>query len=154
VPWASSGPLSLAALSVWWWRRGIRVEFTAKGCPEQNAAHEQHHRILKADTAHPPAFGAVAQQRRLDRWRHYYNYLRPHEALGQKTPAQRYQPQPSRLAASPTVSYPKAAAVRRVHPNGEIVWEGRRRFIGDAFAGQSLGLYALSPGVWSVWVVS
>jgi hypothetical protein len=151
VPWASSGPLGLSGLSVWWWRLGIRVEFTAKGRPQQNAAHEQHHRVLKADTAQPPASTPKAQQQRFDRWRHYYNRQRPHEALGQRTPASRYRPMPA-TASSParSVGYPRTVAVRRVHPNGEIVWEHRRRFIGDALAGQQVGLFAIARGVWSV----
>jgi hypothetical protein len=41
-------------------------------------------------------------------------------------------------------------AVRKVHPNGEIVWEGRRRFIGDALAGQRVGLFTFRQGIWSV----
>lgn len=151
VPWASTGPLSLASLAVWWWRLGIRVEFTAKGHPEQNAAHEQHHRILKADTARPPAPTAGAQQQRFQRWRHYYNQRRPHEALGQRPPARCYHPRPQAKAMTAQLPrYGRTATVRRVHPNGEIVWEGRRRFIGDALAGQPVGLYQLEEGVWSV----
>jgi hypothetical protein len=130
---------------------GIAVEFTAKGHPEQNAAHEQHHRILKADTAHPPAFTPSAQQQRFHRWRHYYNHRRPHEALNQQMPARHYRPQPRLFKTGPaTPHYDGALAIRRVHPNGEIVWEGRRRFIGDALAGERVGLYALNQGVWSV----
>lgn len=151
VPWASTGPLELSRLSVWWWRLGIAVEFTAKGHPEQNAAHERHHRILKADTAHPPAFTPSAQQQRFHRWRHYYNHRRPHEALNQQMPARHYRPQPRLFKTGPTTPhYDGALAIRRVHPNGEIVWEGRRRFIGDALAGERVGLYALNQGVWSV----
>jgi transposase InsO family protein len=151
VPWASTGPLGLSRLSVWWWRLGIRVEFTAKGHPEQNAAHEQHHRILKADTLSPPAAHPPAQQQRFQRWRHYYNHHRPHEALHQAVPARFYRPKPALQAMTmPPVQYAGAQAVRRAHPNGEIVWEGRRRFIGDALAGESLGLFQLAEGLWSV----
>jgi len=151
VPWASTGPLGLSALSVWWWRLGIRVELTAKGHPEQNAAHEQHHRILKADTLRPPAATPGAQQQRFQRWRHYYNHQRPHEALGQQMPARRYQPRPEPAVTVRSVRrHGRPVAVRRVHPNGEIVWEGRRRFIGDALAAETVGLYPLAEGVWSV----
>jgi putative transposase len=151
VPWSSTGPLGLSGLSVWWWRQGIRVEFTAKGHPEHNAAHEQHHRILKADTARPPARTFSAQQKRFDRWRYYYNHLRPHEALNQQVPASLYRPRPHQGTLElATVRYKGAFATRRAHPNGEIVWEGRRRFISDAVAGETLGLYPREPGVWSV----
>jgi putative transposase len=151
VPWASTGALELSGLSVWWWRLGIRVEFTAKGQPQQNAAHEQHHRILKADTLRPPAANPQAQQRRFERWRRYYNQQRPHEALGQQVPARHYRPvRANDWEKISPAGYLGAQAIRRVHPNGEIVWEGRRRFIGDAFAGEPLGLFPLAEGIWSV----
>ena len=151
VPWASTGPLGLSRLSVWWWSLGIRVEFTAKGCPAQNGAHEQHHRILKADTARPAARTMSAQQQRFDRWRRDYNHRRPHEALGQKVPARCYRPGRGTRVRSPRgTGHGRASAQRRVHPNGEIMWEGRRRFVGDALAGQVVGLYRLAEGVWSV----
>jgi hypothetical protein len=140
----------LSRLSVWWWSLGIRVEFTARGCPGQNGAHEQHHRVLKAETARPPARTLPGQQRRLDRWRRDYNHLRPHEALGQKVPGSRYHSQPRTGTPARPPRYGRAAAVRSVHPNGEIAWEGHKRFVGDAFAGQHVGLYRLEEGVWSV----
>jgi transposase InsO family protein len=151
VPWASTGPLNLSRLSVWWWTLGIRVDFTDRGCPGQNGAHEQHHRELKAETAQPPARTLPAQQKRLDRWRRDYNQRRPHETLGQKMPVAHYhfKPAPRKLIPIPP-RYTKAVAQRRVHPNGEIAWEGNRRFVGDAFAGHHVGLYLLEEGVWSV----
>ena len=152
VPWASVGVRDLARLSVWWWRLGIRVEFTARGCPGQNGSHEQHHRVLRADTARPPARTRAAQQRRFDRWRRYYNEQRPHAALRQTVPARHYAPrQPTGpLQLRPEARHAQAQAVRRVRSSGEIVWEGQKRFVGDALAGQSIGLYVLSAGVWSV----
>jgi hypothetical protein len=127
------------------------VEFTARGCPAQNGAHEQQHRVLKADTARLAAPNMQAQQRRFDRWRRDYNQRRPHEALGQQVPAGRYRLGHKRsVRARPAAPHARAIAVRRVHPNGEILWEGRRRFVGDAVAGHPVGLYRLMAGVWSV----
>lgn len=75
---------------------------------------------------------------------------RPHEALAQTTPARHFHrsrrlyrgPQPPR--------YPAAWAVRRVRSNGEIRWQGRRRFVGEAFVGHLLGLRRQRRGVWRV----
>src|SRR6185503_9467485 len=90
-PFGSTGPAGLSRLSAWWTALGIRVEFIAPGHPEQNGAHEQMHRILKAETTRPPSRHARAQQRRTDRWVSLYNGLRPHEALDQRTPAEVYR---------------------------------------------------------------
>jgi putative transposase len=140
-PFASSGPGHLSRLSVWWTSLGIRVEFIRPGCPQDNGAHEQFHRVLKAETARPPAPTPGGQQRRTTRWLRHYNEQRPHEALGQRVPAQFYRPRRRRWRGGPIEwRYPQEWAVRRVRSNGEIRWGGRRRFVGEAFVGQRIGL--------------
>src|SRR5437016_1479408 len=72
-PFASPGLAGLSALSVWWLRLGIGLERIAPGHPEQNGSHEQFHRVLKADTARPPASNCSAQQQRFRRFVREYN---------------------------------------------------------------------------------
>jgi putative transposase len=149
-PFGSKGPVGLTRLSAWWTALGIRVEFIAPGHPEQNGAHEQMHRVLKAETTQPPSRHPRAQQRRTDRWVKIYNRVRPHEALEQRTPAEVYCPKlvPIRSAV---LSYPKGWAIRRIRSNGEIQWQGRKRFVGEAFVGYPVGIKAKSRGRWEVY---
>jgi hypothetical protein len=150
-PFGSKGPCGLTRLSAWWTALGIRVEFIAPGHPEQNGAHEQMHRILKAETTRPPSRHLRAQQRRTNRWMKVYNRLRPHEALGQRTPAEVYCPGAS-ASRSTSLSYPKGWATRRVRTNGEIKWQGRKRFVGEAFVGYPVGLKPKGSGDrWAVY---
>jgi putative transposase len=51
APFGGRGARGLTTLSVWWIRLGIHVVFGRRGCPQDNAAHEQMHRVLKAETA-------------------------------------------------------------------------------------------------------
>jgi len=83
APFGGKGALGLSRLSVWWLRLGIAVEFTRPAHPQDNGGHEQMHRVLKADTATPPAPSLRAQGRRIAAWLTSYNQERPHEALGQ-----------------------------------------------------------------------
>lgn len=149
-PFGSTGPAGLSRLSTWWAALGIRVEFIAPGHPEQNGAHEQMHRVLKAETTRPPSSNLRAQQRRSDRWVRTYNHIRPHEALGQRAPAQKYRakPAPARAVA---LCYPRSWATRRVRSNGQIKWRGRKRFIGEAFVGYQVGLKLRRAGEWEVY---
>jgi len=151
VPFAGKGALGLTRLSVWWLCLGIRVEFTRRARPGDNAAHEQMHSRYQAEVACKPLSNRKAQQRRTDAWRHDYNHHRPHEALGQRTPAHFYKPSPrplpQRLRAP---RYPQTWLSRRVRPHGDIKWKGQLRFIGRAFVGQSVGLKALSAVHWAV----
>jgi transposase InsO family protein len=152
-PFASTGPAGLSRLSAWWTALGIRVEFIRPGHPEDNGGHEQMHRILKSEAAHPPSSTLRAQQRRLNGWRQEYNLKRPHQALGERTPAELY-----RRSCRPYVAlgrkvwcYPQNWETRRVRSNGQIRWRGRLRFIGEAFIGHFVGLQAKAEGKWMVY---
>lgn len=151
VPFAGGGPAMLARLSAWWVSLGIRPEFSRRARPGDNAAHEQWHRVMKAETANPPAQTRAAQQQRQNRWLRGYNQERPHEALGQRVPAQLYHPsaRPYRGVLPP--NYPQSWLQRKVRGGGEISWQGRRRFLGESFAGFRVGLKVLSPQIWGVY---
>lgn len=140
-PFGGTSALGLTRLSVWWLQLGIQVQFSRRARPGDNAAHEQMHRILKAETASPPAPTLSAQNRRLERWRHYYNHLRPHETLGQTPPALHYRPSPRSFPTRlPHWSYPATWVTRRVSFGGWISWGNRRRLIGGAFASHRIAL--------------
>jgi len=87
TPFASTALARLSELSVWWIRLGIRPELIEPGKPQQNGQHERMHRVLKAETARPPAANLTQQQRWFDRFCQEYNQLRPHEGIDLRTPA-------------------------------------------------------------------
>jgi transposase InsO family protein len=151
APFASTGIGGLSRLSVWWLRLGVLPERIEPGHPEQNGRHERMHRTLKQATATPPAHTARAQQRAFDRFRREYNEERPHEALAMATPASLYtaslRPFPERL---PEMEYPAGLALRRVELHGAISWRHERVFLGEALAGETVGLEELEDG-WRVW---
>jgi len=150
-PFASSGLRGLSRLSVWWLRLGIRLERIAPGHPEQNGSHEQFHAVLKAETARPPAANARAQQRRFTRFCAEYNEDRPHEALGDQTPASCYHPSPRSLPTrvSP-VEYPGHWEIRRVSPIGQVSWGGQVLFLSGALAGEDVAFEEVEEGLWTV----
>lgn len=152
APFAGGGPLDLSRLSAWWLRLGIQVEFTRRACPQDNGAHEQMHRIYKAETATPPAATPLAQQRRSTNWTRYYNHHRPQEALGQQVPAVRYHKSRRRYRGplSP-LRYARRWRTRRVSSRGFIHWRGRARGIGRAFRGENIGLKPVAEGLQEVY---
>jgi hypothetical protein len=151
-PFASTGPAGLSRLSAWWTTLGIRVEFIRPGHPEENGSHEQMHRVLKAETTWPPAHTRQGQQHRTSGWVKNYNRLRPHEALKQEVPESKYRKSSKRLPRRrQQLSYPARWPQRQVRSNGEIRWRGRKRFIGEAFIRQLIGLKPLKRGVQAVY---
>jgi putative transposase len=151
-PFASTGPAGLSRLSAWWTALGIRVEFTRPGHPEDNGAHEQMHRVLKAETTRPVAATRQGQQHRTTGWVKQYNQVRPHQALGQQVPEDWYGKRPRRGPKPRQIRpYPIAWKQRQVRSNGQIKWRGRKRFVGQAFVGRRLGLKPLRRRVQAVY---
>jgi putative transposase len=150
-PFASSGPGGLSRLSVWWVSLGIKPEFIEPGHPEQNGVHERMHRTLKAETTRPAAANGRAQQKRMERWRRQFNEKRPHEGIGQRVPADLYQPSERRYGGGKIEQkYSAEYAVRRVRSNGEIRWGGMR-YVGQTLIGQRVGLRPIQAGRLGVW---
>jgi hypothetical protein len=142
----------LSPLAVWWVRLGIGLERIEPGAPQQNGRHERMHRTLKEATAQPPARSLAAQQERFDRFRQEYNEERPHEALGQATPASVYEPSarqyPERLPEAG--GYPEDWEKRSVRHNGEIKWQGECIYLSESLVGQQIGLEPVGEGRWAV----
>jgi putative transposase len=151
-PFAGDGALDLSRLSAWWLRLGIRVEFTGRARPQDNAAHEQMHRVYKAEVASPPAATPRGQQQRTTRFVHYYNHHRPHEALEQRLPAALYRKSRRRYRGRlPELRYRRHWPTRRVTASGYVRWGGRIRVVGRAFGGQRVGFKPIGPGVHEVY---
>lgn len=151
-PFAGDGALDLSRLSAWWLLLGIGVEFTGRARPQDNAAHEQMHRVYKAEVASPPARTPRGQQWRTTRWLHLYNHQRPHEALGMGVPAEIYRKSPRRYRTHlAPLKYPRAWRSSQVTDHGYIRWRGRLRIIGRAFGGHRVGFKPLSQGVHEVY---
>jgi transposase InsO family protein len=151
-PFAGDGALDLSRLSAWWLRLGIQVEFTARAQPQDNAAHEQMHRVYKAELASPPAATPRAQQWRSTRWVTYYNEQRPHEALDQLVPAALYKKSRRKYRGPlPALTYPRGVCSRLVTRRGYIRWRGRLRSIGRAFGSQYVGIKPITEGVHEVY---
>ena len=147
-PFASTTQTGLTRLAVWWIKLGIRHERIAPGRWDQNASHERFHATLCAATLSPPAPSQRAQRRRFTRFQTLYNEVRPHEALAQVPPAQRYsaslRKMPARLAPP---LYAADTLVRRVRTNGTIKWQGRLVYIAEVLAGELLGLRHDAAGI-------
>ncbi len=142
----------LSHLSVRFLKLGISLDRIDPGHPEQNGSHERMHRTLKQETARPPAGNRSSQQERFDQFRSVFNEQRPHEALGQQTPAEFYRPSARPYPAKmPEPDYPGHFEVRSVKRTGVIKWQGKFLFVSEALSGERVGLEESADGVWTVY---
>ena len=153
TPFASTALARLSELSVWWIRLGIRPELIEPGKPQQNGQHERMHRVLKAETARPPAASLRQQQRWFDRFCQEYNQLRPHEGIALQTPASLYEPSSRPMPATiPPLVYPAYFETRLVSKNSGIRWRDKWVAITTTCAGLHVGLEEIDHGLWDVYL--
>jgi len=152
TPFGGAGPTGLTRLSAWWVKLGIEVQFMTPGRPCENGGHEQFHRVYKAEVARQPERTRRAQQRKSTEWLNDYNQRRPHESLGLKTPAEFFTRSPRRMPRRLTPwKYPRGWERHWVKGNGEICVRGIRRFVGESFVLDYVGLKPVEAGVWEVY---
>jgi transposase InsO family protein len=151
-PFATNTLARLSQLSAWWVRLGILPEFIEPGKPQQNGRHERRHRTLKAETTRPPAATRRAQQHKFDRFRHEFNFERPHEALEMQTPASCYEVSPREMPTKlPPLEYPDRFEVRYVSANGGIRWNQHWVNVSHVCVGAYVGLEEIDDGIWNVY---
>lgn len=147
-PFGSTGAGGLSRLSVWLLKLSIEPRFIPPSSPQDNGRHERMHRTLKAETSKPAAGTWQQQQVRFNQFRMRYNDERPHEALGQETPAMHWQApthQMPRVITPPW--YDADHQVRQVRTDGTIKWRGHFIFIGEALAREPVGLSEIDDDV-------
>jgi transposase InsO family protein len=150
-PFASCGAGGLSTLSVRLIKAGVVPERIRPGKPQQNGRHERMHLTLLQDTASPPADSLRQQIRRLRDFQRLYNEERPHQALGNATPADHYTPSPRRFdGVLREPEYDAGLKVRRVRHNGEIRWRNDTVYVNQALVGEPIALEENAAG----WTVS
>jgi transposase InsO family protein len=141
VPFVSvRSPAGLSALSAWWVSLGIRIVRSRPSCPQDNGAHERMHRDISESMQSTPAPSRELQQRLLDKWRQEFNRVRPHQALGGKTPAEVYESTPKSAAPIlPMVSQPGHRECR-INQNGCFSVSKEYYFLSTSLTGFSVAL--------------
>jgi len=153
-PFACSTALGrLSSLAVWLLEHDIYPVYSDPGCPGQNGRHERMHRELKAVAARPPAANRFLEQKKLDAFVREYNTFRPHQSLGNKTPASVHV-RSEREYNEKMISwdYPKLFNVRRVYKNGAIRWGSEHWImVSTALIYKDNGLEELGNGIWGLF---
>ena len=156
APFASrSNVRGISKLSAWLISLGIHIHHSRPGHPQDNGGHERMHKDLMEEVQVRYLGDAKLYQAELDRWRDEFNTIRPHEALGMKTPADIYRPSERKYKVAPDqIEYPSAFQVRKVSAYGEIKIKGNNYFITTALRKYMLGLKVVNASQMAVYFAS
>ena len=151
APFASTGIHGLSPLNVWWMQLGIVHQRITPASPQENGQHERMHRELKRETTRPASSTLRAQQRRFDAFRARYNDERPHEGIGDRTPASLWTP-PTRAYPEQIAPplYPARLEVRRISSAGTFRLRSQQPFLSQTLRGEDIGLEEVGDGIWNI----
>lgn len=141
VPWwSAAAPTGATWLTVWLMKQGIRLHWSGYRHPQTQGKVERFHGELERAWQLREGAGEDRQPW-LDAYRWEHNHVRPHEALGMKTPAnvwkkseRRYDPNPPRW------EYPAGAKVLKLDGQGKMDAYGIRWAISRALRGERVQL--------------
>lgn len=104
----------MCALEVELARLGIAIRHSTPYHPQTCGKIERFHQTLKRWLAKQPAAENLeVLGTQLDRFREYYNRIRPHRALGRRTPAEAFDARPKARPSLPSMIAPSAFRLRR-----------------------------------------
>ncbi|ATA21177.1 integrase [Gibbsiella quercinecans] len=133
-PFAGAGLWGLSQMSIWLIKCGVTPERIRPGKPTENGRHERMHRTMKEGMKQCHKFASLEEQQTwLNTWRKEFNEVRPHKALGGKTPQSVWCPSPRiYTGAQKEMPVPKGAKLLRVEVKGDLWFNGRRIFLSEA----------------------
>jgi hypothetical protein len=134
--WSMSSAWGQTHLSLWLMRQGIRLQWSGIRHPQTQGKVERFHGSLqRALERRGPARSDT--QAWLDAYRWEHNHVRPHEALGMRTPASRWRPSPRCYDPHPARwEYPEGAWVLKVDCQGKLDIKGRKWRVSCSLSGE------------------
>lgn len=150
-PFATCGAGRLSRLSVKLIKAGVMPDWIAPGKPQQNGRHERMHQTLKSETANPSQLNLENQKIKLDEFREYYNFIRPHEALKQNTPGNVYRLSERKWNGrliSP--EYDIDIKVGWIRSCGKLSFNGEEIYIARSLENEPVGLKEIGNGIFEV----
>jgi len=128
IPWWNQNAVGgWTQLAVWLMKQGVHLYFCGVRHPQTQGKVERFHGALEMARRRRGLPSPEDYQPWLDAFRQEYNHLRPHEALGMKTPASLWTPSPRAYQPHPPEwQYPEDAEVHRLEPGGQLKLDGKR----------------------------
>ncbi len=144
--WGGQSPQGFTKLSLWLMKQGIALHWGRIRHPQTQGKVERFHGELKRALQRRPPRADL--QEWLDEFRWEHNHVRPHEALGMRTPSTRwrrsvrsYNPSPPRW------EYPQGSRVLKIDNDGKIKLKGEHWLISRALTGEWVRLVAMEQRI-------
>lgn len=139
-PFATSCPGRLSKLAIKLIKAGVTPEWIEPGEPQQNGRHERMHLTMEKE-GFVLGSSLKEQIKIIEDFVEYYNFERPHEALGQRTPGSVYTPSTriwnGKLAE---LEYSDEFKILKVRGCGKAAYSGGEIYVSRVLEGENVGI--------------
>lgn len=156
-PWGMTGFKNkegrVTRLEKWLMKLNVRMIHGRPYHPQTQGKLERYHRTLKLELLSKNVFKNIPHsQKHFKKWKHKYNYYRPHESLNQGVPAKRYIPsQRSYTEKLQEPEYLDTDTKRKVNEKGIISYKGNSIKVGKALHGEYVALRPKNNKEYSIY---
>jgi transposase InsO family protein len=144
--WSATAATGATELSVWLMKQGIQLHWSGIRHPQTQGKVERFHGELER-ALRRRGWQGKPRQLWLDEFRWEHNQVRPHEALGMRTPASVWEPSLRRYELQPRWEYAAGAHVRRLDGDGKLNAYGRNWNIAQSLRREWVQLVRLQERV-------
>lgn len=150
VPWWSNANIQgLSKFSVWLMKQNLKLIFSGIGHPQTQGKVERFHRSLNL------AVWNKGTPTQFSEWNtllativNEYNFIRPHEALNMKVPADCYKKSNKLFNPKPKqFEYGSDSTVLKVDSHGSVTLRGKRLFASHALEGEYVKIEELNNNI-------
>ena len=143
----NSGTWRLSSFDAWLLKLGVLSIHGRPNHPQTQGKVERFHGTLESDKGQVLRAVNLGQAKPiLSTYRDFYNWERPHEAIGQKLPGSVYTPSSrKRPDFVPEHHIPEGASSRKVDDEGWISYKGERYKMGRGLAGEHVQIAGADP---------
>ena len=139
-PFATLCPGRLSKLAIKLIKAGVTPEWIEPGNPQQNGRHERMHLTMEKE-GFVLGSSLKDQIKLIEEFVEYYNFERPHEAIGQRTPGSVYTPSTriwnGKLAE---IEYSDEFKILRVRGCGKAAYESGEIYVSRVLEGENVGI--------------
>jgi len=141
-PWGTAQSAGYTKFEVWLMDLGILTIHGRIRHPQTQGKEERFNgTLLKERIKFREYKDLIHAQQDFDEYREFYNYERPHHALGLETPSARYADSSSKMPESiEEWAYGSSEAIRRLKNSGYLTFNGQGYFLSEAFGGKTIAL--------------
>jgi hypothetical protein len=130
--WSEQAPTGATELTIWLMKQGIQLHWSGIRHPQTQGKVERFHGELER-ALRRRGWGGMPRQQWLDQFRWEHNHVRPHEALGLRTPASAWHGSERKFDPNPAPwEYEAGAMVRKLDGDGKLKVGGHQWNISGA----------------------